>query len=57
MGNQGGQTPYPYEVSDQPPELSDQDLAFISSYTGKDLDELRVHVISVWRAVKAKVHN
>ena len=27
--------PYPYEVNDVPPDLPDEALAFLSTYTGK----------------------
>ena len=49
-------TPYPYEVTEDPRSLSDGDLAFLSKYTGvKDYDQLREHVLEVWRSVKAQV--
>ena len=49
-------TPYPYEVTEDPRSLSDEDLAFLSKYTGvKDYDQLRKHVLEVWRSVKAQV--
>ena len=48
-------TPYPYAVTEEPRSLSDEDLAFLSRYTGvKDLDKLRKHVLEVWRSVKAQ---
>ena len=33
MGEQ--KSPYPYDVSDVPRELSDEDLQFLSRYTGE----------------------
>ena len=53
MGQQAA--PYPYAVSEEPRELSEQDLAFLSAYTGqKDMQKLQEHVVSVWRTVKAQ---
>jgi hypothetical protein len=53
---QNGAPEYPYETPDEPRKLTDDDLAFLSRYTGeKDLDKLRNHVISVWKSVKSKV--
>ena len=48
--------PYPYATPEQPKELSDQDLKFLSLYTGEtDLDKLRAHVFAIWRSVKDTV--
>ena len=48
---------YPYPTSDQPNNLTDEDLQFLSLYTGqKDLHLLREHVIKIWRSVKHTVH-
>ena len=44
----------PY-ADDAPRELTDEELSFLSDYTGeRDLPALRQHVLSVWRDVKAK---
>lgn len=49
-------SPYPYATPDQPRQLTDEDLTLLSHYTGEeDLDKLREHVLSIWKAVKAKV--
>ena len=48
--------PYPYATPEQPKELSDKDLKFLSLYTGeRDLDKLRAHVFVIWRSVKDTV--
>ena len=48
--------PYPYATPEQPKKLSDQDLKFLSLYTGeRDLDKLRAHVFAIWRSVKDTV--
>lgn len=48
--------PYPYATPEQPKELSDRDLKFLSLYTGeRDLDKLRAHVFAIWRSVKDTV--
>ena len=48
--------PYPYATPEQPKELSDQDLKFLSLYTGeRDLNKLRAHVFAIWRSVKDTV--
>lgn len=48
--------PYPYATPDEPRDISDEDLAYLSRYTGeKDLDKLRAQVITVWKSVKSKV--
>lgn len=45
----------PY-ADDPPREITDEDLSFLSEYTGeRDLAVLRTHVLKVWAAVKAKV--
>jgi len=45
----------PY-ADDPPREITDEDLSFLSDYTGeRDLAVLRRHVLKVWAAVKAKV--
>ena len=50
-----GAQSYPYTVTEEPRDLSDEDLSFLSEYTGqKDLDKLRAHVVGVWRSVKDK---
>ena len=50
-----GAQSYPYTVTEEPRDLPDDDLCFISEYTGeKDLDKLRAHVVAVWRSVKDK---
>ena len=41
-----------YKVTDQPRELSADDLAFLARYTGKPPHTLRPHVIDVWRSTK-----
>lgn len=47
---------YPYATSEQPNDLTDEDLQFLSIYTGqKDLGALREHVIRIWRSVKDTV--
>ncbi|KAK9820362.1 hypothetical protein WJX72_009444 [[Myrmecia] bisecta] len=47
---------YPYQVTDTPKEVTDADLAFLSQYTGeRDLQQLREHVLSIWRASKGSV--
>ena len=47
---------YPYATPEQPNKLSDDDLHFLSLYTGqKDLDKLREHVLKVWRSLKDQV--
>lgn len=47
---------YPYDVTEEPPELSEKNLCFMSQYTGeKDVDSMRARVLSVWRAAKSKV--
>ena len=44
----------PY-ADDAPRELTDEELSFLSDYTGeRDLPALRQRVLSVWRDVKAK---
>ena len=44
----------PY-ADDAPRELTDEELSFLSDYTGeRDLPALRQHVLSVWHDVKAK---
>lgn len=44
----------PY-ADDAPRELTDDDLNFLSDYTGeRDLAALRQHVLRVWHDVKAK---
>ncbi len=53
MGQQPA--PYPHAVTEEPRDLSEQDLAFLSAYTGqKDMQKLQEHVVSVWRSVKAQ---
>ena len=48
--------PYPYATPEQPKVLSDQDLKFLSHYTGeRDLAKLRAHVFAIWRSVKDTV--
>ena len=48
---------YPYPTSEQPNNLTDEDLRFLSLYTSqKDLNLLREHVIKIWRSVKDTVH-
>ena len=45
----------PY-ADDAPRELTDEELSFLSEYTGeRDLAALRQHVLRVWHDVKAKV--
>ena len=47
---------YPYPTSEEPNDLTDEDLDFLSLYTGqKDLHLLREHVVKIWRSVKAAV--
>lgn len=47
---------YPYSTPEQPKHVTDEDLLFLSLYSGqKDLDKLRQHVIKVWRSVKDTV--
>ena len=47
---------YPYPTSEQPNDLTDEDLHFLSLYTGqKNLHLLREHVIKIWRSVKDTV--
>ncbi len=49
---------YPYSTSEQPNDLTDEDLHFLSLYTGqKDLHLLREHVIKIWRSVKDTVQH
>ena len=44
-----------YKTTDEPRELTCDDLAFVSQYTGKSPDDLRQHVINVWRTTKEQV--
>ncbi len=45
----------PY-ASGPPRDISDEELQFLSNYTGeRDLVALRQHVLKVWAEVKAKV--
>ena len=47
---------YPYPTSEEPNDLTDEDLQFLSLYTGQqDLHLLREHVLEIWRSVKGKV--
>ena len=44
-----------YKTTDEPRELTCDDLAFVSQYTGKSPADLRQHVINVWRTTKEQV--
>ena len=43
-----------YAVPEQPRDLTDQDLVFISEYTGQSADKLRHNIMHVWQQAKQK---
>ena len=57
-GMSSAQAPFPepiYATSSEPRELTSEDLAFISKYTGRPAETLRRHILDVWNSAKKQV--
>ena len=57
-GMSSAQAPFPepvYATPKEPRELTGEDLAFISKYTGRPQETLRRHILDVWDSAKKQV--